>query len=193
MRAPSYREHSSGQARVTFGGKDYLLGPHGSKESKEKYRRLVSEYIASDCSANFDKVPEDISIVEVVAAYKKHAKGWYKSSPKTYEFVMLAVRPLVELYGSTDAGAFGPKQFKACRKYVMDGKLRGPKASTFETLPSRKYVNDLMSRMKKVFSWAAEEELIPSSVHETLSKVQHLQPGRTTAPEDTRALLSRLS
>jgi hypothetical protein len=37
MRLPSYRKHSSGQARVTIGGRDHMLGPYGSPESKEAY------------------------------------------------------------------------------------------------------------------------------------------------------------
>ncbi|MFT3881622.1 MAG: hypothetical protein QM703_18405 [Gemmatales bacterium] len=34
IRIPSYRRHSSGQARVTISGKDQLLGTYGSEESK---------------------------------------------------------------------------------------------------------------------------------------------------------------
>jgi hypothetical protein len=39
MRVPSYRRHSSGNARVTINGKDHLLGKYGSKVSREKYNR----------------------------------------------------------------------------------------------------------------------------------------------------------
>lgn len=46
MRLPSYRRHSSGQARVTISGRDYLLGPHGTAESKRQYNKLIAEYIA---------------------------------------------------------------------------------------------------------------------------------------------------
>lgn len=37
MRLPSYRRHTSGQARITINGKDHLLGPYGSDESKGAY------------------------------------------------------------------------------------------------------------------------------------------------------------
>ncbi len=47
MKLPSYRRHSSGQARVRITGKDYMLGAYGSKLSKEKYNRLIAEYAAS--------------------------------------------------------------------------------------------------------------------------------------------------
>jgi hypothetical protein len=48
MRLPSCGKHSSGIARVTIAGKDYLFGPYGTPESKKKYQRLVAEYLATD-------------------------------------------------------------------------------------------------------------------------------------------------
>ena len=48
MRVPSYRSHSSGQARVTLNGKDHLLGTYGSPESKAAYGRLIAEFNASN-------------------------------------------------------------------------------------------------------------------------------------------------
>jgi hypothetical protein len=43
---PSYRLHKqSGQAVVTLSGKDHLLGKHESRESREKYDRLIAEWI----------------------------------------------------------------------------------------------------------------------------------------------------
>jgi hypothetical protein len=39
---PSYRHHKpSGQAVVTLNGKDYYLGPWGTKTSRDAYDRLV--------------------------------------------------------------------------------------------------------------------------------------------------------
>jgi hypothetical protein len=43
-RVPGYRPHSSGQARVTLDGKDVLLGPYGSEESREAYRRTIAQW-----------------------------------------------------------------------------------------------------------------------------------------------------
>lgn len=45
---PSYRLHKqSGQAIVTLGGKDFLLGSHGTATSKAEYDRLIAEWIAN--------------------------------------------------------------------------------------------------------------------------------------------------
>jgi hypothetical protein len=43
-RVPGYHRHSSGQARITLDGKDFLLGPYGCEESKEAYRRTMAEW-----------------------------------------------------------------------------------------------------------------------------------------------------
>ena len=43
---PKYRKHKqSGQAIVTLGGRDHLLGPHGTKTSKAEYDRLIGEWL----------------------------------------------------------------------------------------------------------------------------------------------------
>jgi hypothetical protein len=43
---PSYRKHrASGQAIVTLCGRDFYLGPHGTKVSRDEYDRLVGEWL----------------------------------------------------------------------------------------------------------------------------------------------------
>ena len=45
---PKYRKHRvSGQAIVTLSGKDFYLGPHGTKASKSEYDRLIGEWLAN--------------------------------------------------------------------------------------------------------------------------------------------------
>jgi hypothetical protein len=45
---PSYRLHKqSGQAIVALNGRDHCLGPFGSLASREKYNRLIAEWLAS--------------------------------------------------------------------------------------------------------------------------------------------------
>jgi hypothetical protein len=47
VRVPSYRPHSSRQARSTLDGQDHLLGEYGSPESHQAYRRLTAEWLAA--------------------------------------------------------------------------------------------------------------------------------------------------
>lgn len=47
----------------------------------------------------------------------------------------------------------------------------------------RKEVNKRIGRIKRVFKWAVSEELIPSSVFESLRTIEGLRVGRTSARE----------
>jgi len=45
---PKYTKHkASGQAVVRINGRDYYLGPHGSKVSVAEYDRLIAEWLAN--------------------------------------------------------------------------------------------------------------------------------------------------
>ena len=73
---PSYRLHeASGQARVTLNGRTYYLGKHGSKSSKDRYDRLIAEWLASGRSLTFGVVDSQLTVVELTADYAKYCKG----------------------------------------------------------------------------------------------------------------------
>ena len=154
MGFPSYRRHTKGQARVTLAGRDFLLGPYGSKESKAKYHRLISEYIASGKSKSFKVEPKSLSVSEVLLAFLAYAKEIYGVSKRgEYYQIKLAMRPVRQLYGSLLASEFGSTEWKTVRKYIVDGKNGNPKAPL--RLPSRRYVNGVMQRVTRIFTWAA--------------------------------------
>jgi hypothetical protein len=46
---PKYRKHkATGQAVVTLSGKDFYLGPYGTKVSHREYDRLTGEWMVAD-------------------------------------------------------------------------------------------------------------------------------------------------
>jgi integrase len=51
---------------------------------------------------------------------------------------------------------------------------------------SRTYINAQVNRLRRVFRWAAEEELLPGSVSQNLKAVAGLQVGRTEARETAK-------
>ena len=65
---PKYRKHSSGNARVTINGRDYLLGPHGTKASKREYDRVIAEYLASGRSGSFGVTSDQLTIAMVMVS-----------------------------------------------------------------------------------------------------------------------------
>ncbi len=77
---PKYRLHrASGQAVVTIRGKDFYLGPHGTKVSKAEYDRIVAEWLAA--GRHLPEVgDESFTVDEVLAAYWRHAKGYYRTN-----------------------------------------------------------------------------------------------------------------
>ena len=165
---PRYRNHTRGYTFVRLSGKDIYLGQYGTKRSKLEYDRVVTEWLAHD--RQLAREPESgVSVVELCAAYLKHAKVYYQGKVQTR--ILNALRLLKELYGPTLADEFGPLGLKAVRQKMID---RGA---------SRRYCNDTASEVKRVFKWAAGEELVSHEVPARLANVAGLAKGRSAANE----------
>ena len=66
---PKYRKHrASGQAVVTFDGRDCYLGPYGTKGSRIEYDRLVAEWLAGGRHLPKSEI-DDLTVVELCAAF----------------------------------------------------------------------------------------------------------------------------
>jgi len=184
---PSYRLHKqSGHAVVTLNGRDHLLGKHGSAASKKKYRQLTSEWLS-----NKDLPPRDtgadLTISELVLAFWKHAKKYYRKPDGSRTSEVGVYRPLLrllrEMYGKTPAAEFGPRRFKTLlQEMVTRGRCR-------------KSINKHRFRIINTFAWAVGEELIPdfttgmdgkpASLLGRLRAVKALSKGRTDAQESS--------
>ncbi len=178
-RIPSYRHHKpSGQAVVTLSGRDHYLGPHGSPESRQAYERHVAEWLV-----NRQRSPEpqgrhpDLTVNELLLTYWEHVQIYYvKEGKPTSEpgTIRQALRPVRELYGDTQAKDFGPLALKAVRRAMIE---RGW---------CRSFINKQVNRVKKLFSWAAGEELVALAVYQALTTVDGLRKDRSEAREKPR-------
>jgi integrase len=175
-RVPTYRRHSSGLARVTLDGKDHLLGPYGSPESHEAYRRLVAEWLERRNRPPAPPASAPVSVNEVILAYWKHASAYYGFDGSRGDESNLrdALRVVRALYGSTPARDFGPLALKACRSEMV---RKGW---------SRTYTNAQVDRVKRMFRWAGEEEMVPGAVYQNLRAVAGLRFGKSGARETRR-------
>jgi len=73
---PKYRHHrASGQAVVSIAGKDHYLGPWKSKANKVEYDRLIGEWLATGRPSAPLAAQDEITVMEVVRAFWKHAEG----------------------------------------------------------------------------------------------------------------------
>jgi integrase len=165
---------ASGRAYVSHKGTRIYLGAWGTDEADEAYRRYLGE-----CKAGGGFIPSRdarITVNEITAAYLEHAATYYRDADgnPTSELVTLrnAAARLVALYGSMAAVEVGPKRLKALRAYVIDN----------DDL-ARETANRMIGVVRRIFRWAASEELIPASVCEAQRTLAPLMPGRSHARE----------
>ena len=181
---PAYRLHKqSGQAVMTLPDgvgrrRDILLGRYGTPESRKEYARVLAEWESNGRRLPQPAATSDITVNELVLAYWKHARdyyGWAKD-PKRGDKASLrdALRVVRTLYGHTPAREFGPLALKACRARMI---RKGW---------ARTYINSQVDRVRRMFRWAAEEELLPGSVYDNLAKVTSLRKGKSEARESEK-------
>jgi integrase len=169
---PSYRLHKqSGQAVVTLSGRDVLLGVYGSGESRGKYNRVTAEWLANGRQLRVEPAAVTISIL--LNAYWKHCDEYYPGDRGRGErqSIKLAMGFLRRLYGPTPAAQFGPLALKAVRQAMVDAGW------------CRTYVNAQAGRVRRIYAWGVENEMVPATVHHALQAVAGLRLGKCAARE----------
>lgn len=172
---PPYRKHSSRNvAIVQVGGRRTCLpGKFGSPESREAYARFLIEWEANNRQP---AVPaSDLRVVELCSRFWLHAKQYYVKngwSTGTAENYRPMLESLERLYGRSLVADFKPLAAKALiREWVKQGLCR-------------RYVNDHLHRLKRVFKWGASEELVPVAVYQALSTVEGERKGHSAAKDN---------
>jgi hypothetical protein len=158
IRLPKYRHFAPRNLGFVeiHGKRHYLPGTYGSKESKQACRRLLVEWEAQGRPATPPPATSDLTIVELMAAYLKHAKAHYRDrdGKPTPELACInaALRSVKELYGRTLAVEFGPLALKAVQAAMVKAGM------------SRGTVNRQIHRVRRMFRWTVSEELLPPSI-----------------------------
>lgn len=172
---PKYRKHSSGNARVTISGRDYLLGPWNSKTSIREYDRIVAEFLSSGRSPTFGIEADAYTVAMLIRDYLRHSKAYYGvGSSSDYHNIKTALKPLRDLYADHDAVKFGPVAFKTIHETLVDKGL------------TRQGINKKMKLLLRAFKWAASESKLPAAVYDTLRLVPSLKQKRTAASESEK-------
>lgn len=172
---PTYRLHRvSGQGIVTLDGRDHYLGPYGTEQSRREYDRLIGEWLLQGRQSPDDRRVA-VSVTELIAAFWTHAKTYYRRPDGTPTTELKnfkdALKPLRRTYGHTTAAEFGPLALKAVREEMIRMKW------------ARTNINKQVGRVKRVFKWAVENELVPPDVFHGLQAVASLKAGRSEARE----------
>lgn len=176
---PAYLKHAaSGRGYAVFNGKWHYFGPFDDPESKSAYLTLLSRW-AQNGQQLLDDMPTGLSVNEAILAYVKFATEFYRNRRRSHEInsrIARAMRPLRAAFGLTPAAAFGPKAIKAIRATLIGDGL------------SRKTINHVTAEIRRMFKWAASEELVPSAVWHGLTTVSGLRSGESAAPEPKKVL-----
>lgn len=170
-KAPKYTLHKpSGQARVRINGKDKYLGSHGSPESREAYDREILQWRRlHDTTGKLTT-----TVGQLAVAFQQHADSFYvdengKQTGESNNF-RKSLRVLVAMFRTVYCSEFGPLKLKAVR-------------SELEKSSVRTQVNKSVSRIKSVFRWGVENEMVPAEIVMALDCVKGLRKGRCEAKE----------
>lgn len=135
---------------------------------------MIAALVSTDGEVEPAGQERPLTVNDLILRYLRYAKTYYVKNGKLIDEVAALraiLRRLRKLYGQSPAAEVGPKAFKTLRESLIHEGL------------SRKYINDSMGRVRRMFRWAAAEELVPPSVFQALSAVPGLRRGRSGARE----------
>ncbi len=178
-RIPKYRLHKPTQyAVVRLNGRDIYLGMHGTDESRQLYQQVIAEWLANNrqlaARREFVESPHALSVAELMLAYLEFASSYYvKNGQPTREQdnIRDAMRSVSSVYSKTLVADFGPSGLRAVRQRMMDDDL------------CRRVINSRVNRIRRMFKWGVERELVPPTVLHGLQAVAPLKRGRSAARE----------
>jgi len=183
-REPGYCLHKpTGQAYVRFNGRLHYLGKYGSPESRERYARLKSEWLAAAHAEKFIASSRP-TLAMVCLAYLDHAEGYYGPG-KELDGLKMAIKPVAELYSTLLAESFGSIELLAVRQWWIDRVHKGRRCS-------RQHANKQTNRVRRIVKWAVAQRMMPAAAYEQARCVEPLKRGRTVAPEGKKVKPVRL-
>ena len=191
---PTYRFHTrTGKAIVTYYQADgqrrsmLLPGLFNSRESLTEYKRVINILGAAGDPRpqGHTRVKVALSVAELINRYWEHVESYYRHVDGTptqeVDAMRYALRPLNYLHGDTIADDFGPSALKEVRELMVHG-YEHPKYGSQSTL-CRNQVNARIKRIRRMFKWAVENELVEGEVLLKLQAVASLKRGRSAAKE----------
>jgi integrase len=148
--------------------KEIALGPWQSKEANTAYANVLKTLAANEGRWPDAAPPTPLNertITEVALAFVQQRLPQYRAESKEpYEFQHIVIPLLVAQFGPLPAIEFTPKRLKLLRETFI--------AKSW----CRTTINRQITRVKTIFKWAAEEELVPGTVHHALTAVRCLPP-----------------
>jgi hypothetical protein len=137
----------SDRAYVVLNGKRHKLCVWGSEAAEQRYRDLIAgkEPEKPKPSIEIDP-PTRPTVVEIMAPYMRRVVEAYPSDGSEVWCYRSAMKILKAEFGELPADEFGPRRLRVVRDAMV--------AQGW----SRQHVNSQVSRVRRLFRWAASEE-----------------------------------
>jgi len=136
--------------------------------------------------AGNEQVPTGLTVGEVCAMYLSHIEGTVRHGQRSgrYEKALAAVRAVRPL-ATMPAATFGTRALLDVRGrlIVTPASNRKPDAAGKVPTLARRYINELIGHVRRMFDWAVLHELVPNDRVAALAVVKPLRKGDTTARE----------
>jgi len=144
--------------------------------------RGVAESLARDMfaksvvdSKTSNQLEYDGTFASVITQYMNHAREYYRGPDGKVSGelrnITSVVNGLIDVFGQMLAEDFGPLRLQEFRRTLID---RGLCRST---------INQRVNIVRRIFKWAAAQQIISASIFYGLSAVEGLRRGRTSAKE----------
>lgn len=157
--------------------KPKYLGQYGTTEAEENYNRWVRMFLSRDRNSGGLLAGTSITITQLAESYLKWAETYYvKNGKVTSEVCTLkqAIGLLVDLCPDLPIDEIRPSHVKAARDKMVDAEY------------ARGHINDQISRIRRIWRWAVENELVDVSVLHLLASISPLKKGRVPVPEERK-------
>ena len=171
-----------GRFFVWFGGKRYYFTAKGRADAEVKRKQFLANIwlgndvtppkvgrgspLVKECGGSSPQGIEtgDALIAELADGFLDSIES--QMDKNEYLLFKYAVGYLVEAYGELAVNEFSPKKLKSCRSQMVKTKKL-----------CRRMVNDYTGRIKRIFAWGVEEELVSPSVYDAIRVVKILPKG----------------
>ncbi len=171
-----HKRSGRGYATDPFTRKEVYFGTYDTPQCQAAYDAWIVQLIGRRAEVSSGAPPgSKVTVAGLLGDYLDYAETWYRkhgkptSELRTFRQIAQVVN---ELAGTLAADAFGPSQFKAVRQtLIRQGLARG-------------HINHQMSRVRQIFKWGVEQELVRAETLVALQAVRELPAGRTGAREE---------
>jgi len=206
------QDQRTGHARVRINGKTYWLGRWGSPEAQDKFDTLMAAYIASGrksvdaglavtarsappprpapAAADEHDGTGGLTVGELARAWLRDIEETQPDHRRTSLWHgAIAASRAVRPFATMPAAAFGSRALVDVQRHLVNLKVPARvKAADGGELPpvrlSRRYINDIVGRVRQMFHWGVLHELVPDDRVKALEIVPALAQGKTAARDN---------